>query len=119
ARYSYRDFKREAEALARRMQELGVGAGTRVAICMSNQPAYLFTAYAAFFRGAVVVPVDFKLTAKEQQAIYAHCQPHLLVTEYGIHRQYVGLEIPHVLVTEAPAKASLGSAERFEATAHA
>ncbi len=116
ARYTYLEVKRAAEPLARRFQDLGVGAGTRVAICMSNQSKYLLSAYAALFRGAVLVPVDYKLSAAEQQAILAHCRPHVLVTEFPIFRLYRGLEVPHVLVTEAPANAKLEGGERFEAT---
>jgi long-chain acyl-CoA synthetase len=116
ARYTYLELKRAAEPLARRLQDLGVGAGTRVAICMSNQSKYLISAYAALFRGAVLVPVDYKLSAAEQEALLAHCQPHVLFTEYPIFRHYRALEVPHVLVTEAPASADLAVASRWEAT---
>jgi long-chain acyl-CoA synthetase len=116
ARYTYLELKRAAEPLARRLQDLGVGAGTRVAICMSNQSKYLISAYAALFRGAVLVPVDYKLSAGEQEALLAHCQPHVLFTEYPIYRHYRALAVPHVLVTEAPASADLAAASRWEAT---
>ncbi len=117
ARFTYLELKRAAEPLARRLQDLGVGAGTRVAICMSNQSKYVISAYAAFFRGAVLVPIDYKLGAEDQEALLAHCAPHVLITEYPAFRLYQSLAVPHVLVTEAPANVTLaGAAERWEAT---
>jgi long-chain acyl-CoA synthetase len=116
ARYTYLELKRAAEPLARRLQDLGVCAGTRVAICMSNQSKYLISAYAAFFRGAVLVPIDYKLGVDDQEALLAHCEPHVLVTEFPAFRLYRKLTVPHVLVTEAPANAQLGAAERWEST---
>ena len=51
------------ERVAQRLEDLGVGAGSRVAILMSNQPAWLLSAYGALFRGATLVPLDYKLQA--------------------------------------------------------
>lgn len=61
-RLSYAEFRAEAMAMAQKLASLGVGAGTRVAIIMSNQPRWLVTAAAVFFRGGVLVPLDYKLT---------------------------------------------------------
>ena len=56
-RLTYLDVKRRAERLARTLASLGVGAGDRVALAMSNQSAWPVTALAVFFCGAVLVPV--------------------------------------------------------------
>jgi len=115
-RLTYLDTKREVDALARAMQELGVGAGSRVAVVMSNQPSWLTNAISVFVRGAVLVPIDYKLKGEEQRALLAHAQPTLLVTEYGEWRK-MGQECAatHVWVTDAPEGAELGEATRFEA----
>ncbi|MCA9528871.1 MAG: AMP-binding protein [Myxococcales bacterium] len=115
ARLSYLDFTRAAEPLARRLQDHGVGPGDRVAIVMSNQSKWLVSAYAALFRGAVLVPIDYKLTGPEQVALLAHCRPSVLVTEYPAFRSMPGLEVPLVLVTEVPEGTDL-SADRSGAT---
>ena len=114
-RWTYLAFRQVGLGLARRMEQLGVGPGDRVAIVMSNQSKWLFTAYAALVRGAVLVPLDFKLTAAEQQSLIAHAQPAVLVVEYGLWRRFDGpVSARHVLVTEAPDRADLGSTLRWE-----
>src|SRR5262249_17902516 len=44
---------------------LGIGPGDRVAVVASNCIEYLELLYAAWFAGAAVVPINFKLHAKE------------------------------------------------------
>lgn len=115
ARYTFLEVKRLSERMARRMEDAGVGAGTRVAICMSNQARWPISAIAAFFRGAVLVPIDYKLTAKEQEALFAHCRPHLIVTEWPTFKDWSSVPAPHVYVTEVPKGTALpDGVERWE-----
>lgn len=119
SRTTYLDFKRTGERVAQRLEDLGVGDGDRVAILMSNQPKWLLSAHGALFRGAVLVPLDYKLQADEQAALMAHCTPKVLITEYPIWHKLAELDTPvaadHVLVTDAPEDADLGDASRWEA----
>jgi long-chain acyl-CoA synthetase len=78
---TYADVLAEASRLARRFEVLGWGKGDRLAIIMSNQPAWLISAMAAFLRGMVVVPVDMKLSGEEQAALLRHSNPKGLITE--------------------------------------
>jgi len=119
SRMTYRELREAAEALAGSMQAAGFQAGDRCAILMSNQPSWIVSGVAAFWAGAVVVPLDYKLTAKEQMALLAHCQPKVLITEYPVWRTLLkenvsALERTRVYVTEAPEKADIGPALRFE-----
>src|SRR5580700_2557661 len=121
ARLTYRDFKRAALPLAKAMQELGVVAGTHVAIIMTNQSKWLISAYALFYCGAVMVPLDFKLTPAEQRQLLQHSDAEVLITEYAIWRQLSAAsqrsdatKLKTVLVTEAPANTDLWGALRWE-----
>ena len=69
---TYTDVKQQTTALTHRMAEAGIGPGDRVAIIMSNQARWLMTACAVFFRGAVLVPLDYKLSADEQATLLQH-----------------------------------------------
>ena len=117
-RITYAEAKATGEQVAQRLEDLGVGADSRVAILMSNQPAWLLSAYGALYRGATLVPLDYKLQASEQAALMAHAKPKVLVTEYPIWRKLAALKLPleveHVIVCEAPESAELGEALRFE-----
>jgi long-chain acyl-CoA synthetase len=119
-RLTYRQFKEAAQPLARAMQDARLISGTRAAILMTNQSKWLISAYAVFYCGGVLVPVDYKLTAAEQIKLLQHCGAEFLVVEYHLWRtiaQTEGFgELPTriVLVTEAPENAELNGAKRWE-----
>jgi long-chain acyl-CoA synthetase len=120
ARLTYRQFSNAALPLARWLQEAGFKSGTRAAIIMTNQSKWLISAYAIFYRGGVLVPLDYKLTPLEQLQLLAHSHADFLITEYHIWRLIAELpgfeqiDAKSVLVTEAPANADLHGARRWE-----
>ncbi len=119
-RLTYSEFKHAALPLAKALQSFGVAAGSRCAIIMTNQSKWLVSAYAALYTGAVLVPLDYKLTASEQLALLAHSEAEVLVTEYHLWRammqapEFVDFAHRTVLVTESPKSAELGIAKRWE-----
>jgi long-chain acyl-CoA synthetase len=120
AHFTYEQFKEAALPLASAMQQAGFASGTRAAVIMTNQSKWLISAYAIFFSGGVLVPVDYKLTPSEQLQILAHSKAEFLVVEYHAWRaitqahDFKSLGVRVVLVTEAPANADLGGAKRWE-----
>ena len=86
ARLTYRAVPSGALSLARGLQEAGFQNGTRAAIIMTNQSKWLISAYAIFFCGGVLVPLDYKLTAAEQLKLLAHSKAEFLVVEYHLWR---------------------------------
>ncbi len=112
---TYSDFKRSAMVVAARLADAGVTSGTRVAIVMSNQPAWLISAYAAFYCGAVLVPVDYKLSAQEQGNLLRHCGAEVLITEYPSWLGLAWVDIPARLrlVAGVPVGETLENAENW------
>src|SRR5215470_10088811 len=86
-RLTYRDFKNRSHPLTKALQDAGFGAGDRASIIMTNQSKWLISAYAIFFNGGVLVPLDYKLTPEEQWQLLKHSDASVLVTEYPIWRQ--------------------------------
>ena len=120
-RLTYRQFKERAHPLARALLDTGFAAGDRASIIMTNQFKWLVSAYAVFFTGGVLVPLDYKLTADEQWQLLKHSGAKVLITEYPIWRQLSGsagraaaTNVQTVLVTEAPANPDLAGAQRWE-----
>ena len=120
-RLTYRNFKDQALPLAKSLQDLAIGPGDCVAIIMTNQSKWLISAYAIFFCGATLVPLDFKLKPEEQWLLVKHSGAKVLITEYGIWRQLssspmrgAAMNVKTVLATEAPENADLAGAERWE-----
>lgn len=119
-RLTYSDFKELARPLTRALQDADFREGDRAAIIMSNQSKWLVSAYAIFFCGGVLVPLDFKLTPAEHLQLLAHSKSKFLVIEYYLWRaimqspDFKKHAVNTVLVTEAPLRADLGGAYRWE-----
>src|ERR1700685_1936479 len=119
-RLTYSDFKEISMPLARALEDAEFDAGDRAAILMTNQSKWLISAYAIFYSGGVLVPLDYKLTAGEQLQLLAHSKAEFLIVEYHLWRAimqadgFKNLGARVVLVTEAPNGADLGGAKRWE-----
>src|SRR5438309_4222710 len=120
-RLTYRNFKERAHPLAKALQDVGFSAGARASIIMTNQSKWLISAYAIFFSGGVLVPLDYKLTPDEQWQLLKHSGATVLITEYLIWRQLsassgraAATSVRTMLVTEASANAVLAGAKRWE-----
>jgi long-chain acyl-CoA synthetase len=119
-RLTYRDFKERALPLARALQDAGFSAGDRAAVIMTNQSKWLISAYAVFYAGGVLVPLDYKLTPDEQWQLLRHSKSRMLITEYPMWRQLAAsprraeASLETVLVTEAPLNADVADGLRWE-----
>ncbi len=120
ARITYRQFKQAALPLSRALQNAGFQGGSRAAIIMTNQSKWLISAYAIFYAGGVLVPLDYKLSPGEQLQLLVHSKAEVLIVEYHLWRaithseNFKSLGARLVLVTEAPAGADLAGAKRWE-----
>jgi long-chain acyl-CoA synthetase len=119
-RLTYSDFKETSLPLARALEDADFDAGDRAAILMTNQSKWLISAYAIFYSGGVLVPLDYKLTAVEQLQLLAHSKAKALVVEYYLWRaimqspEFHNIKTKLVLVTEAPLGADLAGGFRWE-----
>jgi long-chain acyl-CoA synthetase len=121
-RLTYREFKERALPLAKALEDSGFGGGRRASIIMTNQSKWLICAYAIFFRGGALVPLDYKLTPAEHWQLLEHSGAEVLVTEYPIWRQLQSdaagraraTDLGAVIVSEAPPGADLAGARRWE-----
>jgi long-chain acyl-CoA synthetase len=119
-RLTYSDFKEVALPLARALEDADFDPNDRAAIIMTNQSKWLISAYAIFYCGGVLVPLDYKLSAADHLQLLAHSKAKVLVVEYHLWRAImadpgfdkIGTKI--VLVTEAPLGADLAGAFRWE-----
>jgi long-chain acyl-CoA synthetase len=119
-RLTYSDFKEIALPLARALEDADFDPGDRAAIIMTNQSKWLISAYAIFYCGGVLVPLDYKLTAAEHLQLLAHSKSKVLVVEYHLWRAImqspefskIGTKI--VLVSESPLGTDLAGAFRWE-----
>src|ERR1700726_4648349 len=113
-RLTYREFRDRTMPVAKALQDAGFAAGDRAAIIMTNQSKWLIGAYAIFYSGGALVPLDYKLSADEQWQLLKHSSARVLITEYPIWRQLsaakgreAATELQMVIVTEAPIETDL------------
>lgn len=59
----------------------GIGRGDRVAVLSTNELEYVVLFYALQRLGAILVPVNFRLTARETEHILRDSEPKLLIYE--------------------------------------
>ena len=77
--WNYRELADRAARLAGHMRQgLGLKAGDRIGIYMTNHPCYLEVMYATWWAGLVVVPINAKLHAREVEYILDHAQARAL-----------------------------------------
>src|SRR3984957_19923253 len=120
-RLTYREFRDRTMPVAKALQDAEFAAGDRAAIIMTNQSKWLIAAYAIFYSGGVLVPLDYKLTADEHWQLLKHSGARVLITEYPIWRQLSAAkgraeanELQMVIVTEAPTETDLLGGVRWE-----
>jgi len=119
-RLTYRDFKERALPIAKALQDAGFTAADRASIIMTNQSKWLISAYAVFFAGGVLVPLDYQITPEDQRQLLKHSGATVLITEYPIWRQLCASQgrasanVQVIFVTEAPPNLDLAGAERWE-----
>src|ERR1700674_4586519 len=88
-RLAYSDFKEISLPLARALEDADFDAGDRAAILMTNQSKWLISAYAIFYSGGVLVPLDYKLTSAEHLQLLEHAKAKVLVVENCFRRVYM------------------------------
>ncbi|HEX2714858.1 MAG TPA: AMP-binding protein [Candidatus Acidoferrales bacterium] len=119
-RFTYRQFKEAALPLAGALEEGGFAGGDRAAIIMTNQSKWLISAYAVFYVGGVLVPLDYKLNPQEHLQLLAHSKARVLIVEHHLWRAITQTEgfrylrVGTVLVTEAPPGSDPVGARRWE-----
>jgi long-chain acyl-CoA synthetase len=63
------------------LHAMGVGGGDRVAVLMLNQDRYLEIYLAVAWAGAVVVPLNIRWSAAENEDVLRDCRPHVLIVD--------------------------------------
>ena len=78
---TYAELIAESEALARALSEMGVGAGDRIAVWLSNRPEWVTAQLAASHLGAAVVAVNTRYRTHELEYMLHDSDCEVLLTE--------------------------------------
>jgi fatty-acyl-CoA synthase len=83
-RWTYAEFARDAQRLARGLRAAGVEPGDRVACLLPNVPAMLHAHFGVPLAGAVLVAVNTRLSAEEVRYILDHSGATVLVVDTAL-----------------------------------
>lgn len=84
-RFTYREFFERCDRWSSALQKLGVKPGDRVATIAPNMHAHLEAFYAVPQIGAVIVPINFRLTAAD----FAYILKHSGASAVCVHADYL------------------------------
>jgi acyl-CoA synthetase (AMP-forming)/AMP-acid ligase II len=104
--YTYKQFNEEVNKLAHGLLSLGIRKGERVALMMKNSDQFVFAFFAGAKIGAVIVPVNFRLTAFEVHYILEQSGTVLVICDEEfediISSAREGTNAAHVITTGTP-----------------
>ena len=83
--WTYAELARRALACAGQLERVGVGPGDRVSYLGLNHPSFLLTLYACERLGAILVPLNFRLTGPELTFILGDAAAKVLVADDQHH----------------------------------
>ncbi|WP_409254081.1 acyl-CoA synthetase [Bacillus sp. SCS-153A] len=104
--YTYKQFNEEVNKLAHGLLQLGIRKGDKIALMMKNSDQFVLSFFAGAKIGAVVVPVNFRLTATEVQYILDQSQSTAVICD-GEFEEVVtsareGTGVLHVITSGTP-----------------
>ena len=112
--WTYAAFDDTCNALANGLAGLGVAVGDRVAVMARNSHAFAALRFAVARLGAVLVPINFMLSAEEANYILTHSGATVLCTDSGFadlgRAASVGTAVRHAvwLPSEGPTEPAPG-----------
>lgn len=80
-RISYADLDRRADALARTLRAAGCHPGDRIATLTTNSAAHIVLFFACARARLVLVPLSWRLAAREIAAQLVHAEPRMFVVQ--------------------------------------
>jgi acyl-CoA synthetase (AMP-forming)/AMP-acid ligase II len=84
-RLTYRQFLERCDRWSAALQALGIGRGDRVAYIAPNTHSHLEAYYAVPQIGAVLVPINYRLTSDDFEYIINHCGAKIVC----VHADYI------------------------------
>lgn len=91
--WTYFDFNLRANSLANLfVDELKIKKGDRIAVYSKNRAEYVIILIACIKTGAIIVPLNFRLTPRELDILISDAEPELFIYESEYQREVEKLE---------------------------
>ncbi len=80
--YTYAEFGERVDRVAAALSDLGIEPGDRVALLSPNTHWFLETLFAINVRGAVSVPLNYRLIAEDYEYILDDCEARAVIADH-------------------------------------
>lgn len=110
--WTYKELNNRSLSVAGWLKSQGVKKGDRVALLSPNDISYFDLLFACAKIGAILVPLNWRLSVHELNEILVDCSPQLL----GIHQKFVNMFTS--LVTTIPKSFFVGGPSYVELVSH-
>lgn len=108
--WNYFDFNQRISALAAFLKsELNIRKGKRVAVYSKNRAEYVFLFFACVKIGAILVPLNYRLTPVELDVLLHDAEPSLFFYEQDFKEQVENI----TALETVPQKLAIGTITRF------
>ncbi|SHE85529.1 Acyl-CoA synthetase (AMP-forming)/AMP-acid ligase II [Ferrithrix thermotolerans DSM 19514] len=106
-RITYRSFDSRVKNMAKRLEEMGVQIGDRVAIISPNAGKFLVSYFGVSGYGRILVPVNYRLTKEEVAYIIEHSGSQVVLVDHEFAHLAEGLDVKKVIVLDGVSDAEL------------
>lgn len=111
--YTYEKFNEEVNRLAHGLRDLGINKGEKLALMMKNSDHFVLSFFAAAKIGAVVVPINFRLTSSEVHYILNQSHTKAVICDAEFEQTIIDAkketEVQHVITVGIPTESSCKS----------
>lgn len=90
--YTYREMNRAADRLAYQLEQLGIKQNDKVIMQLPNSFEFIVTYFAVLKTGAIIVPINTKLTLNEVKFIEQHAEAKAFVVEGGREEEFATIQ---------------------------
>jgi fatty-acyl-CoA synthase len=112
---TYAELGSRVRGMARRLEDMGIGVGDRVAIVSPNSAKFLISFWGTSTYGRVLVPINFRLNTEEIAYIIKHSGARVLLVDPEQYEVVKDIDVEHLItldgVSDAALFASLASTE--------
>lgn len=111
--YTYEQFNEEVNRLAHGLIDLGINKGEKLALMMKNSDHFVLSFFAAAKIGAVVVPINFRLTSSEVHYILSQSHTKAVICDAEFEQTILDArketEVQHIFTVGIPTENSCKS----------
>jgi fatty-acyl-CoA synthase len=97
---TYKQMDRRVRGMARKLEDMGIGVGDRVAIVSPNSSKFMISFWGTSKYGRVLVPINFRLNTEEIRYIIAHAGVRVLLVDPEQYDVVKDIDVEHIIVLD-------------------